>query len=523
MCPTWPTPTGVRPVAGARRALSQLRRRGVAVGVVSNQSGVARGLISPDALGAGQRPGRGAARARSTPGRSARTASTTAARCRKPAPGMVEAAPPGSSASAPDQCVVIGDIGADVDAALAAGARAVLVPTPETRVAEIDRAGLLAAVAPTLGDAVRLSIGEPSMTVSASQRAGGKVLLARLDSMGDVLLTGGGGPSGGGGRDEVTMLVGRGQAKWRGCCRVWTPCSSSRRPGWSSIRLRCRAGGGGGAGAAASARERFDRALIFTSFHQSPLPLALLLRMAGVGWIGAISEDYPGLPAGSAPPRCRRRARGRAQSLAGVGGRLLPDADGAALAVRRPLPDPSTAPGLPCERASRTWCSIPVRRPVPGGRPPRPRGAGRRPGRSRIAGRGDRFGGGVDADRLRRRRSRPLGARPRRAAAICRRWRRSSTEPAAWWRPTPARPTWRRPSAPRWCRCSPRWSPPAAGGRTGSPVRVLGRPARHLPRDPGPHLPDTRASVPDSISPGRRAWPPWTRCSARPFTDWKGP
>ena len=39
---------------------------------------------------------------------------------------------------------------------------------------------------------------------------------------------------------------------------------------------------------------RFDGALILTSYHQSPLPLALLLRMAGVGWVGAASEDYPG-------------------------------------------------------------------------------------------------------------------------------------------------------------------------------------------------------------------------------------
>lgn len=37
-----------------------------------------------------------------------------------------------------------------------------------------------------------------------------------------------------------------------------------------------------------------DGAVVFTSFHQSALPLALLLRMAGVPRIGAISEDYPG-------------------------------------------------------------------------------------------------------------------------------------------------------------------------------------------------------------------------------------
>lgn len=38
----------------------------------------------------------------------------------------------------------------------------------------------------------------------------------------------------------------------------------------------------------------FDEAIISTSFHQSPLPMALLLRMAGVPRIGAISVDYPG-------------------------------------------------------------------------------------------------------------------------------------------------------------------------------------------------------------------------------------
>jgi ADP-heptose:LPS heptosyltransferase len=37
-----------------------------------------------------------------------------------------------------------------------------------------------------------------------------------------------------------------------------------------------------------------DCAIVLTSFHQSPLPLALLLRMAGVPRIGAISVDYPG-------------------------------------------------------------------------------------------------------------------------------------------------------------------------------------------------------------------------------------
>jgi len=42
------------------------------------------------------------------------------------------------------------------------------------------------------------------------------------------------------------------------------------------------------------ARRVIDEAAILTSFHQSPLPLALLLRLAGIPRIGATSEDYPG-------------------------------------------------------------------------------------------------------------------------------------------------------------------------------------------------------------------------------------
>lgn len=37
-----------------------------------------------------------------------------------------------------------------------------------------------------------------------------------------------------------------------------------------------------------------DEAFILTSFHQTSLPTALLLRLAGMPFIAAISEDYPG-------------------------------------------------------------------------------------------------------------------------------------------------------------------------------------------------------------------------------------
>jgi histidinol phosphatase-like enzyme len=75
--------------------------------------------------------------------------------CRKPAPGMVKAACAQLDVD-PARCVVVGDIGADVDAAAAAGAVGILVPTPVTRKAEVARAreGLAAHVADTLTAAV---------------------------------------------------------------------------------------------------------------------------------------------------------------------------------------------------------------------------------------------------------------------------------------------------------------------------------------------------------------------------------
>lgn len=85
---------------------------------------------------------------------------------------------------------------------------------------------------------------------------------------------------------------------------------------------------------------RLAEAVLFTSFHQSALPLALLLRMAGVPRVSAISVDYPGslldvrhqVPDGVPEPV-------RALSLAAAAGFPLPSADDGRLAVRRPLPE----------------------------------------------------------------------------------------------------------------------------------------------------------------------------------------
>jgi len=151
-------PKRVRPMPGARRTLNQLRRQGVAVGVVSNQSGVARGLINSDELAKVN------ARVESLLGpfdtwQVCPHGPDGGCGCRKPEPGLVTAAARQLGFD-PQDCLMIGDIGSDVDAALAAGARAVLVPTRHTKITEIDRARLVAAVAPNLRSAVRRHVGK---------------------------------------------------------------------------------------------------------------------------------------------------------------------------------------------------------------------------------------------------------------------------------------------------------------------------------------------------------------------------
>jgi histidinol-phosphate phosphatase family protein len=142
-------PAQVRPVDGARGVLDALRGAGIAVGVVSNQSGVARGLLDRhqvDAVNARVAELLG-------PFGSVQVCPhgpDDGCLCRKPAPGMILAAAYALGVPAA-ACAVVGDIGADVDAAVAAGARAVLVPTAATRPEEVAAAP---DVAPDLWSAV---------------------------------------------------------------------------------------------------------------------------------------------------------------------------------------------------------------------------------------------------------------------------------------------------------------------------------------------------------------------------------
>lgn len=149
-------PARVRPVAGAAEALERLRRAGLPLAVVSNQSGVARGWLTPEQVDAVNRrvdellgpfvafvvcphgPAEGCG-------------------CRKPRPGMVLAAAARLGVR-PDACAVVGDIGADVDAARAAGARPVLVPTDATRREEVAAAPEVAADLSAAADLLLASV-----------------------------------------------------------------------------------------------------------------------------------------------------------------------------------------------------------------------------------------------------------------------------------------------------------------------------------------------------------------------------
>jgi histidinol-phosphate phosphatase family protein len=142
-------PDWIRPIDGAAEALDRLRAHGIRLGVVMNQSAVARGLITQAQVEA--------CNARLTellgPFDTVQVCPhgpDDGCDCRKPAPGMVLAAC-AALGIAPARCVVIGDVAADIESAAAAGAVGILVPTPATRRQEVEAA---ARRADDLGQAV---------------------------------------------------------------------------------------------------------------------------------------------------------------------------------------------------------------------------------------------------------------------------------------------------------------------------------------------------------------------------------
>jgi HAD superfamily hydrolase (TIGR01662 family) len=326
-------PDAVRPVPGARVALGRLRAAGLRLGIVTNQSGIARGLITTDGVAAVH------ARVQELLGPfdtwQVCPHDDARCRCRKPAPGLVIQAA-AALGTTPDRCAVVGDIGRDMAAACAAGAAGILVPTPVTLAAEIAAAP---AVAGDLNGAVDLILRRQRLLAGGAPRVAGRprprcVLVARPDSAGDVLITGPAVRAVAAGTERVVMLCGpRGRTaaellpgvdeliEWR---LPWIDPEPAPVTSVDVDRLVARIAATGA-----------DEAVIFTSFHQSALPLALVLRMAGIGRIAAISDDYPGalldvrhrVPLGIPEPE-------RALSLAAAAGFRLPAGDDARLRLR---------------------------------------------------------------------------------------------------------------------------------------------------------------------------------------------
>ena len=170
------------------------------------------------------------------------------------------------------------------------------------------------------------------------------VLVARQDSAGDVLVTGPAIRAVAAGAERVTLLCGR---RGRPAAELlpgvdgihehtapWIDPEPERLRADETLALVARL-----------AHLRLDQAIVFTSFHQSPLPLALLLRLAGVPRVAAICEDYPGslLDVRHRPDEGLHEVE-RALSLAVAAGYDLPAGDEDRLAVERPGSAPPVEP-----------------------------------------------------------------------------------------------------------------------------------------------------------------------------------
>ena len=229
----------------------------------------------------------------------------------------------------PERCVVVGDIGARHGRRAAPPAPpAILVPTPVTRPEEVgprrrpwSRRPATAAVDLTCaGDAASGRRGGPAgagRACSSSARTPPATCCSPARRSG---------PS----RPAPT-----GDAAVRAARRGPPPAAARRRRGARVTGAVDRPDAPRRSTAAdvaalvdRLAAARLDEAVVFTSFHQSPLPLALLLRLAGVPRITAISDDYPGslldvrhrVPAGDVPEPERAlvaRRRGRLPGCAG--------------------------------------------------------------------------------------------------------------------------------------------------------------------------------------------------------------
>jgi HAD superfamily hydrolase (TIGR01662 family) len=129
-------PAAVEPISGIREALDRLRAAGVPIGIVSNQSGIGRGMIAHEQVEAVNRrieevlgPFAVSLYCPHGPGDDCE--------CRKPKPKLILDAAREMGVD-PSCCVVIGDKPSDVEAARNAGARAILVDAAHSAVDAIN-------------------------------------------------------------------------------------------------------------------------------------------------------------------------------------------------------------------------------------------------------------------------------------------------------------------------------------------------------------------------------------------------
>jgi D-glycero-D-manno-heptose 1,7-bisphosphate phosphatase len=146
---------------GALEGLAMLRRAGLRLTVVTNQSGVGRGLMTLQQLAA--------VHARMQQDASAHGAALDevlfcphapeeGCSCRKPAPGLIEAAIAGSGIAAANS-IVVGDDGRDLEAAARAGVAAVLMRTGKGWRTEAQLGGADVAVYDDLLQLARAIVG----------------------------------------------------------------------------------------------------------------------------------------------------------------------------------------------------------------------------------------------------------------------------------------------------------------------------------------------------------------------------
>lgn len=163
------------------------------------------------------------------------------------------------------------------------------------------------------------------------------MLVARLDNVGDVVLTGPAVRAVAAGSRRVTFLASTGGAAAAhllpGVDEVvtfdapWVAYDAPPADRTQTDALVDRLGG-----------LAIDEALILTSFHQSALPLALLLRLAGIPRIAAASEDYPGSLLDIRFHTVVGHEVEQSLALADTLGYALPADDDGRLALRSPLP-----------------------------------------------------------------------------------------------------------------------------------------------------------------------------------------